>query len=103
MSKSSASPLPELWYDEKNVTLERRIVNSRAGKFTLRDDDDMVELLNAHGEMVFAADRIARTALEFITGTGTFFVRELPGELADEQRIALVSTLVEYKLLDLGT
>jgi hypothetical protein len=95
-------PLPELWYDEKNVTLERRIVNSRAGTFGLRDDDDMVELLNGKGEPVFAVDRVARTALEFVAGIGTFFVRELP-ELPDEQKIALVSTLVEYKLLDLAS
>jgi hypothetical protein len=95
-------PLPDLWYDEKNVTLERRIVNSRAGMFSLRDDEDMVELLNGKGEPVFAVDQFARTALEFISGTGTFFVREVPGELPDEQRIVLVSTLVEHKLLDLA-
>jgi hypothetical protein len=98
-------PLPDLWYDEKNVTLERRIVNSRAGTFSLPDDDDdddMVELLNGKGEPVFAVDRVARTALQFVAGTGTFFVRELP-ELPDEQKIALVSTLVEHKLLDLAS
>jgi hypothetical protein len=69
---------------------------------SLRDDDDMVELLNGKGETVFAVDRVARTALEFITGTGTFFVRELP-MLPDEQRIALVSTMVEHRLLDLAS
>ncbi|MCX4821174.1 hypothetical protein OG883_14890 [Streptomyces sp. NBC_01142] len=96
-------PLPDLWYDGNNVTLGRRIVNARVGSFSLRDDDDMVELLNAKGEAVFAVDQVARAALEFITCTGTFFVRELPGELPDEQRIALVSTLVEYRVLDLAT
>jgi hypothetical protein len=96
-------PPPDLWYDERNVTLERRIVNSRAGAFSLRDDDDMVELVNREGEPVFAVEQVARTALEFIAGTGTFFVRELPGELPDEQRIALVSTMVEHKLLDLAS
>lgn len=94
--------LPDLWYDDKNVTLQRRIVNSRASTFSLRDDDDMVELLNGKGEPVFAVDQVARTALEFIVNTGTFFVREIPGELDDDQRIALVSTLVEQKLLDLA-
>jgi hypothetical protein len=94
-------PLPSVWYDERNVTLKSRIVNSRAGTFGLRDADDMVELLNGTGEQIFAVDQVARTALEFIVGTGTFFVRELP-ELDDEQRIGLVSTLVEHKLLDLA-
>jgi hypothetical protein len=94
-------PLPDVWYDEKNVTLKRRVVNSRVGTFSLRDDDDMVELVNGRGEPVFAVDQVARTALEFIARTGTFFVRELP-DLADEQKVALVSTLVEHKLLDLA-
>jgi len=94
-------PLPDLWYDEKNVTLERRIANPRAGTFTVRDEGEMVELLNSKGEPVFAVELLAQAALAFIAGTGTFFVRELPGELRDEQRIALVSTLVEHKLLDL--
>ena len=94
-------PLPDLWYDEKNVTLERQIASPRAGTFTVRDEGEMVELLNSKGEPVFAVELLAPAALAFIAGTGTFFVRELPGELRDEQRIALVSTLVEHKLLDL--
>lgn len=94
--------LPDLWYDEKNVTLERRIVNARAGTLCLRDDDDMVALVNRNGEPVFAVEMVARAALEFIARTGTFFVRELPGDIPDEQRIALISTLVEHKLLDLA-
>lgn len=96
-------PLPDLWYDERNVRLGRRIINSRSGTFSLRDDADMVELLNSEGEPVFAVDRTARATLEFIAHTGTFFVRELPGQLPDEQKIALVSTLVEYKLLNLAS
>ncbi|WP_426233528.1 glycine-rich domain-containing protein [Pararhizobium sp. DWP3-4] len=96
-------PLPDLWYDEKNVTLDRRIVNSRSHAFHLQDDDDMVELLSNEGEAVFAVDQTARSALEFIAHNGSFFVRELPGEISDEQRIALVSTLIEYKLLNLAS
>lgn len=96
-------PLPDLWYDEKNVTLDRRIVNSRRHAFYLQDDDDMVELLSNEGEAVFAVDQTARAALEFITYNGSFFVRELPGEISDEQRVALVSTLIEFKLLNLAS
>ena len=97
-----AEPLPDLWYDERNVTLDRRIVNSRLGLLSLRDDGDMVELVNGKGDAVFAIDSIARPALEFITATGTFFVREIPGDLEDDQRIVIVSTLVENRLLDLA-
>jgi hypothetical protein len=97
-----SEPLPDLWYDEKNVTLDRRIVNFRAGSFSLRDDGEMVELLNGKGDPVFAIDQVARPALEFISVTGTFFVREVPGEIDDDQRIVMVSTLVENRLLDLA-
>ncbi|MFC7265669.1 glycine-rich domain-containing protein [Streptomyces lutosisoli] len=100
--KLFGEPLPDLWYDEKSVTVDRRIVNSRVGAVSLRDDEDMVELLNGKGEPLFAVDHVARPALEFITRTGTFFVRELPGDLLDEQRVALVSALVEHKVLDLA-
>lgn len=94
--------LPDPWYDERNVTIDRRIVNPRTGSLDLRDNDDMVELLTADDEPIFAVDRIARPALEFIGRTGTFFVRELPGDLLDEQKIALISTLVECKVVDLA-
>lgn len=92
--------LPNVWYDERNVTLTRRIINPRAGTFGLRDaDGGMVELVKEAGDPVLAVDQVARPALEFIASTGTFFVRELP-DLPDEQKIALISTLVENKLLD---
>ena len=97
-----AERLPDSWYDERNITLDRRIVNPRVGSFYLRDNDGMVELLAGDAAPIFAVDRIARSALEFICGTATFFVRELPGDLVDEQKIALVSTLVECKVIDLA-
>lgn len=93
--------LPDIWYDEKNVRIDTRIVNPRAGAMSLRDDD-MVTVLDHRGEALFAVDHVARPALEFIVRTGTFFVRELPGALLDEQRIAMVATLVEHKVLDLA-
>ncbi|MEQ4302917.1 hypothetical protein ABNF97_16225 [Plantactinospora sp. B6F1] len=97
-------PLPDLWFDERGVTLDRRLVNTRAGTLSLRDsDDDMVELLGEDGRPLFAVEQVGRNALDFISRTGTFFVRELPGELLDVQKIALTSTLVEHKLLDLAS
>ena len=60
-------PLPDVWYDEKNVTLRRRIVNARAGTYSLRDSEDMVELLNGKGEPIFAVtdrpDRLSSSSL----------------------------------------
>ena len=42
---------------------------------------------------------IARDALEFISCTGAFYVRELPGVLTDEEKVGLVATLVEHRVL----
>jgi hypothetical protein len=46
---------------------------------------------------------VARGALAFLTQTGVFYVRELPGDLTDEEKVALIATLVEYKLLRVGS
>ncbi|MCZ8382106.1 hypothetical protein O6P37_24875 [Mycobacterium sp. CPCC 205372] len=95
--------LPDVWYDDRNVTLARRILFSRADDLTLRDGDDgMVELLDSHGEPIFAVDPVARAALEFMADVRHFFVRELPGDLDDDQRIALVSVMVENRILALA-
>jgi hypothetical protein len=96
------APLPDLWYDEKSVTTQRRVFNDRAGKMTLRDDDGMVELLNSLGVVIFSVNELARDALAFVARTGVFYVRELPGDLTDEEKIALVATLVEGKVLRVG-
>ncbi|SIT58661.1 hypothetical protein BQ8794_550004 [Mesorhizobium prunaredense] len=42
---------------------------------------------------------IARDALEFISCTGSFYVRELPGTLTDDEKVGLVATLVEHRVL----
>ena len=44
-------------------------------------------------------EALALPALEFLTRTPTFFARELPGELTDEEKLGLVSAFVEHGLL----
>ena len=95
--------LPDVWFDDRNVTLGRRVLFARARGLQLRDgDDDMVELIDSHGDSVFAVDIIARPAVEFMARTEHFFVRELPGDLSDEQRVAIVSVMVENGIADLA-
>ena len=94
-----SATLPDLWYDERSVTVRRRVLNERAGSLTLRDDDGMIDLVTANGEMMLSVNELARDALAFIARTGAFYVRELPGDLDDEEKIALVATLVECKML----
>jgi hypothetical protein len=96
-------PLPDAWYDEKSVTPDRRILNDHAGDLTLRDEDGMVELVDACGETVLAVAELGRPALAFIARTGAFYVRELPGGLDDEEKVTLVAVLVEDRLLRVGS
>ena len=65
----------------------------------VRTDGDMVELVNSGGHSLFAVNDLARPALEFIAGTGAFYVRELPGDLTDDEKVALAAVLVELKVL----
>lgn len=92
-------PLPDCWYDERSIRLHRRVLNTRIDSLLLKQDCDHVELLNSEGKVVFAVDSLAAEAMSFIADTGAFYVRELPGGLADDEKIALVATLVQQKLL----
>ncbi len=98
-------PLPDLWHDWRHVTTGRRILNNHVGRLTLRGDDDdgMIDLLNPAGDIVLSVNEIAGEALAFISRTGAFYVRELPGDLDDEEKVALVSTLVRCKVLRLAS
>jgi hypothetical protein len=86
----------------KEVSQRGAAFNDRAGKFTLRDEGGMVDLLTSTGDVVVSINEFGRNALAFVARTGVFYVRELPGDLDDEEKIALVATLVEYKVLRVG-
>jgi hypothetical protein len=94
--------LPDVWDDSTSVTPNRRIVNERAGQLELGATDDMVDLIGGNGRILFSVSEIARDALRFIATTGTFYVRELPGDLTHDERVALIATLVDMKLLRVG-
>jgi hypothetical protein len=92
-------PLPDIWFDANSVTLNRRLFSGWGGPLTVRADDDMVELLNSNGDSLFEVNDLARPALEFIANTGAFYVRELPGGLDDDEKVALATALVECQVL----
>ncbi|HEY2514973.1 MAG TPA: hypothetical protein VGI39_29110 [Polyangiaceae bacterium] len=91
-------PLPDVWFDENSVHAHRRVINGRFGKMSVSRAGDRVELLALGIEgapvVLVRVDEWATPALEFIAQTPAFYVRELPGELADEDRVALVRALV---------
>ena len=91
--------LPDVWYDERNVRLHGRLSKGKAVLSVARGGDGTVDVLDATGEVLLSINEMALPALEFVTRTPTFFTRELPGDLTDEEKIGLVATLVEYRLL----
>jgi hypothetical protein len=96
------SSLPDVWYDERSVTTERRVLNERAGLLKLRHHGEMIDLVTPAGDILVSVNDFAREALTFVAQTGTFYVRELPGELTDDEKVALIATLVEYRVLRVG-
>ena len=81
------------------MTPDRRVRNEKAGKLTLRSTDDMIDLVAESGDVLFSINDFAGEALAFIAKTGAFYVRELPGELDDDEKVALAATLVECGIL----
>jgi hypothetical protein len=96
------SPLPEIWVDARNVTLNRRVLNDHMGGLKLRKGDGMIEIMSKDDQPVAAVNDVAEDALDFIGRTGAFYVRELPG-LDDEERVALAAMLVECRILRMGS
>jgi hypothetical protein len=96
------SPPPELWRDETSVTLHRRIFDDHVGRLTLRHEGEDVELVNAAGDVLLRINELAHEALDYVSRTPVFYVRELPASLTDEEKVELVATLVEYRMLRIG-
>jgi hypothetical protein len=92
-------PLPDCWHDDRNVSLNRRVIDTRIGMLLMRQTSDDLELLNADGTVVFAVNALAEPAMTFMAENGAFYVRELPGELTDKEKVALVATLVQHRFL----
>jgi hypothetical protein len=92
-------PLPDLWWDDRSVTLSRRVIFEDAGRSLVCAEGGMITLARLDGTPLFSVSEIAREALDFMCRTGTFYVRELPGLLTDEEKTGLVATLVEHRVL----
>lgn len=92
-------PLPEIWFDSCSVARSTRVINENAGKFDVSVHEGNVSLAGPDGQTEVLVDEIACDALTFISDTGSFHVRELPGELTDEEKVGLVATLVDHGYL----
>ena len=94
--------LPQVWDDAGWVTPRRRVVNYFSGTmgFGFGRRDGRPD--GRRGPSFAQCERPRGEALRFIANTGAFYVREVPGDLTEEEKVALVSALVELKVLRVG-
>jgi hypothetical protein len=94
-------PLPALWYDDTSVVPSRRVINDGAGILIADSDYHTVRLIDGTGAAVLYVDALARRAVDFIARTRDFYVRELPGDLTDDEKVGIVQALVRSGVLRL--
>jgi hypothetical protein len=58
--------------------------------------------MDGDGRALLSVSPIAENALRFVVDTGAFYVREIPGDLTEDEKVALASALVELKVLRVG-
>ncbi len=92
-------PLPAIWDDAESLTLRSRIICDRMDLLAVTIDGDRAEL-RAEGEqgarVLVRVDSWAEPALRFLVTHDVFHVRELPGVLVGEDKLALCKKLVKY-------
>ena len=98
------APPSRVWDDTSWVALTRRVViNTSFLPVSLERDEStgMITVLSRFGALVRVSE-LAREALEFIWRTRAFYVRELPGELTDDEKVGVATILVGRGALLLG-
>jgi hypothetical protein len=95
------TPTPRIWSDSESVTLKRRALhNDSVGALRVEYEagDELVTLASDKGAML-SVSKLALEALQFIVRNKVFYVRELPGDLTDDERVGLVEVLISRHLL----
>lgn len=90
--------LPDVWYDIRCITLWRRMI-AESDSWSIAQQDGVVALTDPSGHGVLSVNDLAGDALEFVLRTGAFYVRELPGDLTDGEKLSLAEALVISGLL----
>jgi hypothetical protein len=86
--------LPDVWYNRRGVTTDQRVFSDLAGSMTVAQHDSVAELVDDTGDVVISVNDLAVSALEFISRTGAFYIRELPGDLTNGEKVALAEGLM---------
>jgi len=97
--KTFSIELPDLWFDEKSITTNRRILNNYTKKLFIEEKGGKAHLINDSGDLVLSINLFAKDAIAFVAATKAFYVRELPGDLTDDEKNLIISSLVEVNIL----
>ncbi|WP_394849786.1 hypothetical protein LZC95_20310 [Pendulispora brunnea] len=95
-------PLPDAWYNDRFVKINTRLINNRAGQMNVRLAEDRAELVGARGAILVQVNPWAKETLDFLAKNEIFFVREMPGKLRNDDRVALAAVLMQQDVLRLA-
>ncbi len=90
--------LPSVWDDAESVNVNRRVIHDTAGELRVEVSSFEARLIDPSGKVLIAVSGPAVAALEFLSSTDAFYVRELPGLETGEQ-VALAQALVRQGVL----
>lgn len=91
--------VPDLWRDHTSMTLHRRLVNDSVGLLRVEMVGDDAMLIGPQGVCLMTVNELAKPAMQFIVETPHFYVRELPGELTNDEKLGLGEILVKQRIL----
>jgi hypothetical protein len=94
---------PSLWNDAQGLTQSHRVINEATNELMVRRVGPEVELIGPRQCPILTVNDLAYDAMEFICHTRSFYVRELPGDLSDSEKIGLVTVLMRSNLLRLAS
>ena len=92
-------PLPDVWYERHSIVPPRRMINDKAGRLMLVRRDRTITLTDHTGAVLISVNDLAYPALNFVTQTSDFYVRELPGTLTDDEKVGLAQALAKSGVL----
>lgn len=95
-------PLPAVWYDDNTIAPSRRVINNNFQTLTAIRDSRTVHLMDETGDAVLSVNELAHDAVQFIARTPDFYVRELPGDLTEEEKCGVIAPLVRSGVLRLA-
>jgi hypothetical protein len=94
--------LPDIWFDDRSISINTRILNDHVGVLAVQVEHGMANLFGPACHTAISVSEVALGAIEFITRTSTFYIRELPGDLLDEEKMSLVRMLTYCGILQMN-